>query len=115
MPSRNRSSRVGRSASVLAAVLFIVGMLGPTAIAAQGLTGTLIGTVKDAQGGVLPNATVTITSSALIGGTKTTNTNDKGQMRFLALPPGRYALVIHAPGFADLHEDDIRIGAGATI
>jgi len=90
-------------------------MLGAPAVAAQGLTGTLIGTVKDAQGGVLPNATVTMTSPALIGGVKTSSTNDKGEMRFLALPPGRYTLDVRAPGFAPLHDDDIRIGAGATI
>ena len=38
-----------------------------------------------------------------------------GQLRFPALPPGRYALDIELPGFAPYHEADIRIGAGATI
>ena len=35
---------------------------------AQGLTGALIGTVKDAQGGVLASAVVRVSSPALIGG-----------------------------------------------
>ena len=38
------------------------------AVVAQGLTGALIGTVKDAQGGVLPGAVVRVSSPALIGG-----------------------------------------------
>ena len=38
---------------------------------AQGLTGALIGTVKDAQGGVLPGAVVRVSSPALIGGPAT--------------------------------------------
>jgi hypothetical protein len=49
-------SRVGRSrlAFVVTACLLLV----PTAVVAQALTGALIGTVKDAQGGVLPAAEV---------------------------------------------------------
>ena len=87
----------------------------PRATAAQGLTGALIGTVRDAQGGVLPGAAVRVSSPALIGGPASVVTNDKGQMRFLALPPGVYVLDIEIQGFATLHEEDISIGAGATI
>jgi hypothetical protein len=58
--------------------------------AAQLLTGTLIGTVKDAQGGVLPKAIVRLSAPALIGGAETLTTNEKGQLRFPALPPGQY-------------------------
>jgi len=83
--------------------------------AAQGLAGTLIGTVKDAQSGVIPGATVRVSSPALIGGPSTVTTNEKGQLRFPALPPGSYMLDIEMPGFATYHERDISIGAGATI
>jgi len=83
--------------------------------AAQGLTGALIGTVKDAQDLVLPGAAVRVSSPALIGGSETATTNEKGQVRFPALPPGSYVLDIALPGFAPLHEEDIRIGAGASI
>jgi hypothetical protein len=79
------------------------------------LTGALIGTVKDDQGGILPGALVRVSSPALIGGPETRTTNDKGQLRFPALPPGPYVLDIVMEGFATLHEEDIRIGAGATI
>src|SRR5262245_38187086 len=89
--------------------------LTPRAAAAQGLTGALIGTVKDAQGGVLPGAAVRVSSPALIGGPASLTTNEKGQLRFPALPPGAYAIDIELPGFATYHEDDIRIGVGATI
>jgi hypothetical protein len=82
---------------------------------AQLLTGTLIGTVKDAHGGVLQKATVRLSSPALIGGAATLSTNEKGQLRFPALPPGQYVLDIEAQGFSPYHEQDIRIGAGATL
>ncbi|MEO5896490.1 MAG: TonB-dependent receptor [Vicinamibacterales bacterium] len=83
--------------------------------AAQGLTGALIGTVKDAQGGVLPGAVVRLSSPALIGGAETVTTNEKGQLRFPALPPGQYVMHIEAQRFSAYHEEDIRIGVGATI
>ena len=90
-------------------------VLQPHMATAQGLTGALIGTVKDAQGGVLTGAVVRVSSPALIGGPATLTTNEKGQLRFPALPPGPYVLDIEMQGFATLHEEDIRIGAGATI
>jgi hypothetical protein len=83
--------------------------------AAQLLTGTLIGTVKDAQGGVLPKATVHLSSPALMGGAETQTTNAKGQLRFPALPPGRYVLDIEAQGFSAYHEEDIPMRAGGTL
>jgi len=82
---------------------------------AQGLTGTLIGTVKDAQGGIVVGAEVRVASPALIGGPRTATSNESGQVRFLALPPGLYVLDITMARFATLHEEEIRIGAGATI
>jgi carboxypeptidase family protein len=84
-------------------------------VEAQALTGALIGSVKDAQGGVLPGAIARVTSPALIGGPAMVSTNEKGQLRFPALPPGRYALEIELKGFATYREDGILIGAGATI
>jgi len=96
-------------------LLTAAGVLLSQMALAQALTGALIGTVKDAQGGVLPGAVVRISSPALIGGTATLTTNEKGQLRFPALPPGPYGLDIELPGFTTYHEEDIRIGAGATI
>ena len=96
-------------------VFVLTCLIVPGISLAQGLTGALIGTVKDEQGGVLADARVTIRSDALIGGTASLTTNDRGQLRFSTLPPGRYSLVIEMPGLATLQEDDILIGAGATI
>src|SRR5258708_3635938 len=79
------------------------------------MTGALIGTVKDAQGGVVPGALVRVRSQALIGGSATVSSNEKGQWRFPALPPGQFTLDIELTGFAAFHEVDIAIGAGGTI
>jgi hypothetical protein len=101
--------------STRTAVLGVALLLLPCTATAQGLTASLIGTVRDAQGGVLPGAVVRVTSPALIGGPSTQTTNAKGQLRFTALSPGQYVLEIEYLGFNPYHEEDIRLGAGATI
>jgi TonB-dependent receptor-like protein/carboxypeptidase family protein len=109
------TTRTARSGLLVAVALSAAYVLLPRVAAGQGLTGTLIGTVKDAQGGVLSGAIVRVTSAALIGRELRTITNERGQLRFPALPPGSYALDIEMLGFATYHEVDVPIGAGATI
>src|SRR5262245_20486977 len=90
-------------------------ILLPQVVAAQGLTGTLIGTVRDEQGATVPGSQVRVASEALIGGPRTMPTNEAGKFRFPNLAPGPYTLDIELPGFASYHEQDIRIGAAATL
>jgi hypothetical protein len=85
------------------------------AIAGQELTGALVATVRDMQGGVLRGAIVRIESEALIGGARSETTNDKGQLRFPALPPGLYVVDVELNGFRAHREQDIRLGAGSSI
>jgi hypothetical protein len=110
---RPSSSLTGRWFVVL--LLVAASALLPRMVVAQGLTGALVGTVQDEQGGALPNALVQVTSPALIGGPATVTTNEKGQLRFPVLPPGTYAIDIELPGFASYHEEGIRIGASTTL
>ena len=88
----------------------------PGAALAQEFTGVLIGTVKDAQGAVIAGAAVRVESTALIGGRADTKTDEKGQLRFAALPIGDYTVTVESPGFTAYRVPDvIRIGAGATL
>ena len=101
--------------ALLLLFLLVTGVLVPRAAFPQGLTGTLVGTIKDEQGGVLPGALVTISSPALIGGPQTVAATDKGQVRFQALPPGGYLVEVTMSGFASYREEAVAIGAGATL
>jgi hypothetical protein len=96
---------------------WIVGaaFLMPAAASSQTLTGTLVGIVKDEQGGLLPGAVVRISSPALMGGVATRVTDERGQWRFPVLAPGTYALDIELAGFTSHHEEALDIGASATI
>ena len=111
----NRPRRRLSSICCLFAMVTAGCVLWPLATAAQGLTGALMGTLKDEQGGALPGARVRVSSPALIGGAEARTTDDKGHLRFPVLAPGLYALDIDLQGFASYHEADISIGAGATL
>ncbi len=75
-----------------------------TGASAQGRqTGTIRGTVLDAQGLVLPGVTVTVRSSALQG-VRTTATDINGNYQIVALPPGAYRVVFELSGFAEIVE-----------
>src|SRR5437588_13044996 len=63
-------------------------------------TGQVIGTVVDAQGGVLPGVTVSATSPQLQG-TRTAITDSTGTFRFPTLPPGTYSIKANLAGFQD--------------
>src|SRR6516162_9413412 len=87
-------------------VSVLVGLvLLPAPASGQGLTGALVGTVKDAHGGVIPGAVVRVTSPALLGGERHTTTSDRGQWRVPLLPSGEYVLAVEVPSkFAPYEE-----------
>jgi len=81
---------------------------------AQITQGRLTGLVTDAQGAVLPGATVTATSPALIG-QQTTVSQPDGRFLFPALPTGTYKLVFELAGFRTYNRENIQVSQGQTI
>ncbi len=74
----------------------------------------LTGTVKDAQGAVLPGVTVTATSPAQLGA-QTVVTETNGTYRFASLPSGTYSLSFELPGFQTMKRDNIVLAVGQTL
>ena len=70
-----------------------------TPLMAQSSTGTVQGTVKDNQDGVVPGATATIRNTQT-NSTRTVVSDDNGSYRFLNMPVGDYELTIELSGFA---------------
>ena len=60
--------------------------------------GALEGTIRDAQGAVLPGVTVEARSAALIG-VRAVASDSTGLYRFPALPPGDYLITAKLAGF----------------
>ncbi len=76
------------------------------AASAQLSTATLIGTVVDADGAAVPNATVTVTQTET-NFTRTFQTKTDGSYREEFLPVGTYKVVVTAPGFKSLERTGV--------
>src|ERR1700748_3216697 len=61
-------------------------------------TGAIRGTVSDPQGGLIPNASVTVTSEGTAA-VRTVTTDKDGQYTVDLLPPGSYKTSFTAAGF----------------
>jgi hypothetical protein len=63
----------------------------------------------DNTGAVLPGVTITISSTSMMG-TRTAVTNEDGQYRFPAVPPGDYNLTYELTGFGLVRREAVRVG-----
>lgn len=77
------------------------------------VTGAISGTVSDPQGGVVPNAAVTITNVGT-NAKVTVNTNDSGGYRATSLQPGIYRIEVTGGGFAPAKAENIIVEVGQT-
>ena len=93
-------------AGLTATVLVLT--LGSLPVRAQGGQGTLISTITDPSGAVVPGAKATLIDEA----TKTQRTTvaDKsGNISFVAVPPSTYDVLVASPGFRPARENGIAI------
>src|SRR5262245_16913693 len=86
-------------------------MLMPAAVFAQA---SIVGTVKDASGAVLPGVTVEASSPALIEKTRSVTSNSVGQYSIEDLRPGTYTVTFSLSGFTTIKREGIQL-AGAFI
>jgi hypothetical protein len=77
------------------------------------VTGGINGTVTDPQGGVVPNATVTVTNLGT-NNVVTVNTNQDGGYRVSNLAPGTYNVETTVSGFAPAKAENIVVEVGQT-
>ena len=92
----------------VAAGLVVLGalVLGSSAAYAQS---SIIGTVKDNTGGVLPGVVVEISSPVLIEKTKSAVTDTQGQFCVVDLRPGSYTILFTLPGFASVKHENFEL------
>ncbi len=78
---------------------------------AQETTAGIQGFIKDPSGAAIPQATVELTSAALIG-SKKGQSDSSGYYRFSLLPPGEYTLTVSATNFRTHKQTGIKLDAG---
>ncbi|MBI3049949.1 MAG: carboxypeptidase regulatory-like domain-containing protein [Acidobacteria bacterium] len=84
-----------------------------TSLAGQTIrSGSIAGTVTDESGGVLPGATITLTSPALQVPEVVTVSDGRGQYQFLDLPVGQFRVAVELQGFSPLLRERIILNAG---
>lgn len=98
-----------RIGSVLASVL--LGLTITTSAAAQ-ITGGITGTVRDAQGGVIPGATVTVISDSKGTTIGTVTTGAAGNFVIANISPDTYTIQVEMPSFRTLRRPGITISPG---
>ena len=105
----------GKTLKKAAASLLTVFLLLPIAAFAQTETGQIIVKVTDAQGAIIPGATVTAKSIER-GTVATATTNDEGIATFASLQPGVYDVTVTGSGFAAYTlRAQVTVGARVTL
>jgi len=106
-------SIVLRAAAAAAVALCALGIAVP--VSAQITTGTVSGSVKDAQGGVVPGATVVLISESR--GTKSVPavTNETGDYVLPNITPDTYTIEISMPGFKTMKRTGVSVSGGDRV
>jgi hypothetical protein len=99
-----------RLANAIGLLALLLSLAAPAA--AQTLTGSVTGTIADAQGGVLPGVTVSLAGRT---GTRTAVTDEAGVYRFQAVDPGSYVLSAELAGFQPTRRENVVISVGTPL
>lgn len=108
-------SKAGIAVYAFALVLFLTMTLFSAMIAgAQDTRGRISGKVTDANGAVVPGATVKVTNVAM-NNTVTLTSNSDGFYQATLLLPGNYRVTVEAKGFKKTIRDGVALSTGETI
>jgi hypothetical protein len=101
---------VGRRFITAAAA--VIALCAMTVTASAQTTGTITGTVKDPQGGVVPGATVTLTSDSRGIQVAEVVSDNNGDFTFINVAPDRYTIQISMSGFKPTKQSGISVSPG---
>ena len=104
--------RVGAAFSL--AALMLVGLSAPSLHAQRTSTQTIEGLVTDANGAVIPGATVTM-ANIDTGITTIVTTNETGNYRFSYVPVGNYSVRCELDGFKTQSVSGVRVETTAQV
>lgn len=102
------------SAWVFALCIAFLMLLSGISLQAQTVYGSMVGTITDPSGGVIPGASITLIN---LGTTekRTIASDAAGSYRFVNLVPGRYQVDVEKTGFKHFTRDNILVEVEATL
>ncbi len=92
----------------------LTGLLAAVSPAAAQTTGAIRGTVTDPDRAPVAGATITVSSDALLGGSRTTTTGANGAYAVLRLPVGDYLVRVEKEGFQAHEVAGVRVSINST-
>ena len=96
-----------RALFTFAAAIALVALVA-TPAGAQVLYGSIVGTVEDPSGAVVPSATVTIVNTET-SATREATVDSGGRFSILNVVPGRYDLTVKAAGFRSVQRSGLDV------
>ena len=112
-PMRFQAQACALCSSLLVILLLMLALAMPRASSAQGITGTITGTVTDATGAAMAGVTVTI-RNVDTNATRTVTTSDVGSYRVTQLQPGNYSVKAERAGFKAFEQNGITLQIDQT-
>src|SRR5262249_441652 len=91
-----------------------LGALAVVPLHAQLTRGTILGTIQDPSGSVVPNATVKVVNKST-GVERSTTSNEAGVYRFPGIDPGTYDVSFTAPAFAVNKVDGVLVTTSQEV
>lgn len=113
-PLKTKGARLMRIRVLISAVVVCLFSFSSAVVLSQTVQGVITGTITDPTGGVVPNATVTITNVGT-NATQTTTSASDGAYRFSLVPPGTYTLEVKAASFAVVRASGVVVQASQTV
>jgi hypothetical protein len=95
-------------------LLLIIVFCTPVVASAQSTFGGIVGVVRDPGQGAIAGAQITLTNVD-DRNQRTATTDADGAFQFINLKAGRYELLVHATGFADLKMTALQLDARQTL
>ncbi|HSU18178.1 MAG TPA: carboxypeptidase-like regulatory domain-containing protein, partial [Acidobacteriaceae bacterium] len=103
-----------RSGRLVGTLILAFALTGGMHMLAQGITGTIAGTVTDSSGAALPGATVTITQAST-NTVHTVTTTGNGSFTAAQLPPGDYNIQVEHQGFQRFRQTGVHLTIDQTV
>jgi hypothetical protein len=94
--------------------LILAAGLQSASLAAQAVTGTILGSVADTSGAAVPGTTVTLTNAGT-GLVRVVVTDANGEYTAPSLPTGKYKLSAELPGFKTVTLSEIELGVDQRL